>query len=313
MESEVFQHAVAGRDAPAGAVRTAAEPLCWEEPAQDTVPEPVPAEPTQPVTQEMPTELPQDASQDMSPEDPQTVAPDFRALPAQPAPMRQRRDPRNAQVRFLHAAGAGPLRLTLGSRLLTPRLLPGNLTGCFEVAPGFRALTVCDGENPLSLLYYGAVPFSPGERCTLAVVPSAAGLDLVRVDDGARHARFTDRACLRAVNLIYDSPALDVALTDGRVIFTDLRFKETTSFRRARAGEYDLYIGQTPFPLPGLWGDVETAADLSGAAERPLPGCAAEPLASLTLPARAGRNQTLYLLGDWRETPHARVRLVEDF
>ena len=82
------------------------------------------------------------------------------------------------------------------------------------------------------------------------MVRSANGLDLVRVDDRPCGITGTGWSCLRCVNLVYDSPGLDLVLTDGRVVFTDVRFKETTNYRRARPGRFDLYVAQTPGPSP---------------------------------------------------------------
>jgi len=218
-----------------------------------------------------------------------------------------------AQVRLLNAhLGGAALRFTLGPRLAASSVSPGVLTGYTPVSPGFRSVMLFDAALPWRLLYRAALPFAAGEMVTLAAVPAASGaLELVRVSDSPCFSRGTDRACLRVVNLLPDSPGLDLALTDGRVVFTDLRFKEVTAPRRAQRGRYDLYIAPTP---QAVCPDIETAQELPAVVTQGfLPGCAAtEPLAAFLLEARSGATQTLCLMGTCRPG-ELRVKLIENY
>jgi len=50
----------------------------------------------------------------------------------------------------------------------------------------------------------------------------------------------------------------DVLLADGRVIYTDVRFKETTSYKRIRPGTYEFFFAETNLaPIPSH-ADIET-------------------------------------------------------
>ena len=224
--------------------------------------------------------------------------------------------PSFAYVRFLNAVTDGvPLRVSLGNRLLATNLAPGSLTGYYTVSAGFRNLALADARFPWTVLFRSAVPFSNREIVTLAVVRSGAGVDLVRVDDRPCFSRGTNRSCVRTANLMYNSPGLDVILTDGRVVFSDVRFKEVTTFRRARAGQYDMYIAQTPYVLPLDYTDIETVEDMPVVIpDYFLPGYGAvEPLASVFLDARPGAMVTIYLMGNWNRSHNVRVRVVQNF
>lgn len=221
-----------------------------------------------------------------------------------------------AHVRFLNAVCDGaPLRLTLGHRLLATYLRPGHLTGYFKIPVGFRTLTLYDARYPHAPLFCSSLPFNPGEQITLAVVRSGGGVDLVRVDDSpACSSGWSDRGCLRLVNLAYNSPGLDLILTDGRVVFTDVRFKEVTTYRRARPGQYDLYIAQTPYTLPEQYTDIETVEELPmlwQEASFPNRGIS-EPLASFYLEARSGVCSTIYLMGNWNRSHYLRVLITDN-
>lgn len=226
-------------------------------------------------------------------------------------------DPGQARVRvrFLNAVTDGtPLRITLGNRLMATYLVPGHITGYFNVAPGFRPLVFSNANALWAPLYRSKLPFNPGEIITLAAVRSGGGMDLVRVDDSPTcEGRWAERGCIRLVNLAYNSPGLDLLLTDGRVVFTDVRFKEATTYRRARPGQYDMYVAQTPYSLPEGYDDIETVEELPLWGDDCTSCGMAEPLASFYLDAKAGVRSTIYLMGNWNRSRYLRTRIVDNY
>lgn len=85
----------------------------------------------------------------------------------------------------------------------------------------------------------------------MAIIPSAGGIDLMQISDTPCNNRPYGYSCFRVANLAYYSNPLDVILYDGRVVYSDVRFKEVTSFKRIRPGEYDFYSGRDqPAPHP---------------------------------------------------------------
>lgn len=221
-----------------------------------------------------------------------------------------------ASVRLLNAVTDGSaLRATLGNRLLLTSLTPGTWSGYFSVHAGFRVLTLYDAQYPWMIVYRAALPFSPGERATLAVVRCGSNLDIVRVDDRNCVCQGTNRACIRTINLVYNSPPFDVVLTDGRVVFTDVRFKEVTTYRRAWPGTYDMYLAQTPATDTGTQIDIETVEEMPIVVQNCfLPSCGVmEPLASFFLEARSGASENIYLMGNWNQSQNIHVRVIENY
>lgn len=231
--------------------------------------------------------------------------------PSAPLSRMSPENPPAAQVRFLNAVirDGENLRISTGNRLLSSSLAPGSVSEYFTVPTGFRPFAFYDAHYPWMLLFRSTIPLTAGDRVTLALIRSGAGVDLVRVDDRPCGIQNTDRACLRCVNLIHNSPGLDLILTDGRVVFTDVRFKEVSNYRRARPGRYDLYIAQTPAPPSPSLSDMETVEELPMVVVNWM----AEPLASLFLDLRAGGQMSLYLLGDWEAGRELRILPVENF
>ena len=223
--------------------------------------------------------------------------------------------PAQAYIRFLNAVvdEGAPLRITLGSHLLETGLAPRNLTAYATVPAGFRTLAFYDARFPWIILYRSNLSLAADEVVTLAVVRSGGGIDLVRVDDRP-YSGAVGRACLRMVNLIYNSPGLDLVLTDGRVVFTDTRFKEVSAYRRARPGRYDMYVAQTPCAPQQSDVDIETVEEMPVMLSNYfLPGCGVvEPLASFYQEARAGTRASIYLMGNWNVSPRMQVRIVEN-
>lgn len=230
--------------------------------------------------------------------------------PSAPLSRMSPEEPATAQVRFLNAVmgEVGGLRISTGNRLLSSSLAPGSLSEYFSVPVGFRPFSFFDAHYPWLLLFRSTIPLTAGDRATLALIRSGAGLDLVRVDDRPCGIQNTHRTCLRCVNLIHNSPGLDLILTDGRVVFTGVCFKEVTNYRRAQPGRYDLYIVQTPAPSSLPLPDMETVEELPMVVR-----WAPEPLASLFLDLRAGGQTSLYLLGNWEENQTLRALPVENF
>lgn len=232
-------------------------------------------------------------------------------LPSAPLPRMNPEPTSTARVRFLNAVtrNGEELRISTGNRLLSSALAPGSLSEYFTVPSGFRPFAIHSAAYPWMLLFRSTIPLTAGDVVTLALVRSGTGMDLVRVDDRPCGIQGTDRACLRCVNLIYNSPGLDLILTDGRVIFTDMRFKEATNYRRAMPGRYDLYIAQAPSLPPASLSDIETVEELPMV----VVNWTAEPLASFFLDLRAGEQASVYLLGNWAASGEIQVLPVKNF
>lgn len=225
--------------------------------------------------------------------------------------------PGSATVRFLNAAaGYDALRITVGNRVAASGLPFGSLTGYGRVGVGFRTVTVARAAAPREIIYRRTLPFTAGELATLAVVRTNIGLDIVRISDTPCRDHPNERACIRAVNLCWDAPALDVFLNDGRLVFNDVRYKETTDFRQAWPMDYGFYIAQTSYVPAPRFSDIETIEDSPVVAPGYfLPGVGGvTPLASFYINAKRNGIYTAYFLGSWNyPNPDLRVRVVEDF
>ena len=197
--------------------------------------------------------------------------------------------PRYASARFLNAAYGYPaFRIFVGGSRAVNFLGAGSISAYSRLNPGYRTVTVSGTDGYIYL--QKTLPFEAGSASTVAVINRAGGLDLIKIPDICCPPT-GNMANFRVSNLARNSGALDVLLADGRVIDTDVRFKETTSYKRIAPGAYEFLFAETnQLPAPA-YADIETL-DSAFIGMNPLPNT----VASLYLNVRARANYTVYLL-----------------
>ena len=205
-------------------------------------------------------------------------------LPVQPLPTIT-----YAAVRFLNAAYGYPaFRVYVGNHRAAGLLNFASLSGYTRLAAGYQTVTVTGTDGYIYI--QKTIPFESGGRFTVAVINRPGGLDLLRITDTCCFAP-SRAAHFRVGNLARNSGALDVLLPDGRAAYSDVRFKEITSFKRIAPGAYEFLFAETnQLPAPA-YTDIETL-DSAFIGANPLPDTAA----SVYLQVTRGRAYTVYLL-----------------
>ena len=197
--------------------------------------------------------------------------------------------PGSARVRFLNAAfNYPPLRISVSNSRFVNRLGYAAVTNYGRVRAGYQTVTV---SNPSGRIYIQkSMPFQADGLSTIAVIKTSGGLDLLQI---------ADRCCppsngsssFRVGNLAYNSSPMDVIMSDGRVIYGDLRYKEVSAFRRILPGTYQFFYANTSLtPMPsGL--EIEPLDPAWLGVYPPQ-----ETFGSLTLSVSGGEVITVYLL-----------------
>lgn len=93
-------------------------------------------------------------------------------------------------------------------------------------------------------------------------------------------------ACVRAANLSYNAPAVDVVNRTQRVVFDDLRFKNVAAYKQVMEGEQTFFVTET----------------MNGAE-----------VFDMTEWIEAGRMYTLYVIGDAYVFPGLTGIFTEDY
>ena len=208
---------------------------------------------------------------------------------------------RCCRVRFFHAAvQAGSLNVNVGSQRVASNLAFGNFSTYYCFAEGFRTVSLINAGSGRTLLLRKTVPMSYGEQLTFVIVNNAStgALELVRVNDTACSGQMGGFGCLRMANFLLGDTALDLLTADGRVLFSDVRYKETTLSRRLRPGSYRFVVANTPVRIEPRIQDVEMDQGEWRISQRYLPGYGEmDLLLSFGMQARRGVLSTAYIIG----------------
>lgn len=213
--------------------------------------------------------------------------------------------PRYARVRFLNAAfGYQPFRVLINNTRVVSWLNYGAVSSYRRVTSGYQTVTVTGTDGYIYL--QKTLPFQAGSGSTIAIINTASGLDLLQIPDSCC-APVQGKSNFRVSNLARNTGAMDVLLADGRTVFGDVRFKETTAFKSIQPGAYEFLFAETDqTPMP-TWLDIETL-DSAFIGMYPLPNM----VASLYLNVRPNLNYTAYLISSGMDHNAVQVMVTAD-
>lgn len=190
--------------------------------------------------------------------------------------------------------------MNVGSQRVATNLAFGNFSTYYCFGQGFRTVTVLNASSNRTVLLRKTVPMQAGETITFVLLNNASTgtLELSRIDDTSCSRQMGGFACLRMANFLLGSTALDMMTSDGRVVFSDVRYKENTLSRRLRPGSYSFYVVNTPPRIEPRIEDVELDDSDYRVSGRYLPGYGElSPVISFSLQARRGVMYTAYIIG----------------
>lgn len=213
-----------------------------------------------------------------------------------------------ATVRILNgAANYGALTVTVGGETVASDLPFAAATRYKNVQDGFQVVTVLASSYPRRILYRQVIPFVATISVTLALVNTVNGVGIQSVIDIPCMSSSRKLSCLRMVNLSYNSGPLDLVLEDGRVVFSDVRFKEVTQYKRAVEGTYNFKVLNSPNrPMP-IVSDISLINDLT----YQLSGNW-EALLEFSIDMKANIMYTIYVLGNDGYLPSLQPYILEN-
>ena len=212
------------------------------------------------------------------------------------------------KVRVLNgAANYGGLMVVIGDETITTDLPFGSATQYKEIQSGFQVVTVLATNYPRRIIYRQVLPFVANIPMTLALVNSVNGIDIQSIIDIPCINSSRKLACLRMINLSYNSGPLDLVLEDGRVVFSDVHFKEVTQYKRANEGEYHFKVVNSPNrPMP-IASDLTLINDLTYQI-----GGRWEALLDFSIDMEANIMYTIYIIGNDGYLPGLQPYILEN-
>ena len=164
--------------------------------------------------------------------------------------------PSASKVRFLNAGYGYPaFRIFVGNRRFVNLLNYASATTYGRVGAGYQTVTVTGTDGYIYI--QKTMPFQANAVTTIAIINTAGGLDLMQITDSCCPPG-NGFSSFRIGNLAYNSGPLDVIMSDGRVVWADLRFKEVPAFKRIMPGAYQFFYADTNLMPMATGQDIET-------------------------------------------------------
>ena len=164
--------------------------------------------------------------------------------------------PDQSTVMIIHASPDAPGVdiLVDNAKAVTNLGFPQN-TGYVNLSSGTRNVKV-NATGTSTTVINGDFDLAANNHYSVFAVDSVSKITvLVLADDLAAPA--SGKSHVRFVHLSPNAPAVDIGLTGGGVVFSDVAFKEHVDFTPLDAGTYDLEVrlagtSTTVLPLPGI-------------------------------------------------------------
>lgn len=149
-------------------------------------------------------------------------------------------------IRFLHGAvGYDALNVLIGNKPVVNRLQYGEVSSYFIETDEFKTINVVNPQGRKMLIASETFFFGEDDVYTIAFINGLNGLSMYLVPDIPCTLKRRGRSCVRAVNLSYNSPALDMTTQNGSVRFEDLRFKTISAYKQIQPGTQEFYVSET--------------------------------------------------------------------
>lgn len=200
-------------------------------------------------------------------------------------------NPRAGFARFLNAAsGYNPFVVFLNDNMFSKSLNFSEVTAYEQIGRGTQVVTIM-GENGY-IYVQKQVEFKDDEYITIAIINTESGLDIQVISDNGCD-RGNNMACVRAVNLAYNSGPLSVTIGNQYLTFLNLRYQDVADFESAWPGLYVYTVSRNMTArFPGFGGNVLLTAAVN---------------------LQRNRNYTMYLL-NWNRESNDTIKalIVED-
>jgi hypothetical protein len=106
---------------------------------------------------------------------------------------------------------------------------------------GTYGVAVTPAGQPGTVVLSADLPVTSGQDATVVAVGRVANIGVIALADD-NSAPAAGNAKVRFVHASPDAPAVDIAVTGGPVLFSNVAFKESASYAQVPAGTYNLEV-----------------------------------------------------------------------
>ena len=196
------------------------------------------------------------------------------------------RAPEKSFVRIFHASPNAPaVDIYLNNKIIARNLSYKQFTPYVSVAPGVYNVRIFPTGTTASPVINTNYTFRANVIQTIAASGNLNDIELLPFEE-PKLPQVPGKAHVRFVHLSPNTPAVDITLPNGNVIFKDISFEETSEYIPLSAGTYTLQARPT-----GTTNVVLTVPNVN---------------------LRTGRYYTVYAIGLLNETPALEVVIPLD-
>jgi len=145
-------------------------------------------------------------------------------------------------VRVLHAVPGGPnVDVYANDKLIANNLAYGNYTTYASLPDGTYKLTLYVAGSKDSPIISNMLTVSNNSYSTVAAIDTSNAIGFLRIMDSNGPIE-KDKSMIKFVHLSPNAPAVDITLPDGTILFSNVQFKQVTSYINVMPGNYILQV-----------------------------------------------------------------------
>lgn len=196
------------------------------------------------------------------------------------------RAPEKSFVRIFHASPDAPaIDVYLNDQIIARNLSYRQFTPYVSTAPGVYNVRVFSAGTTSNPIINTNINFRPNLIETIAATGRLNDIELIPYEE-PKLPQIAGKSYIRFVHLSPNTPAVDIALPNGNMLFKDISFEEASEYIPINAGTYTLQAKPT--------GTAEVVLNVPN------------------VNIRAGRYYTVYAIGLLNETPPLQVVIPLD-
>lgn len=161
-------------------------------------------------------------------------------------------NPSDAFYRLLHASPDAPaVDVYINDRVVARNLKYANFTSYFKAPGGLYSVKVFPVGQTNKSVIDTKLQLVPGSVSSIAVVGNLGDISLLPILEPLQGPT-TGYAMIRFSHLSPNTPTVDITLPDGKKLFKDVEFKETTGYIPLPPGNYTLQANPAGTDTPAL-------------------------------------------------------------
>lgn len=147
-----------------------------------------------------------------------------------------------SQLRILHAAAGAPnIDIYANGKMIVDNLSFSDITNYITVEPDNYKIEVYESGKKDTPISSEDIVLLPQTYSTSSMVLDEGSLVTFTLIDG-KVTKNTKAANLRFINLSTDSNLISLKLPNGKTLFNDVEYLETTNYYELSAGNYDFIL-----------------------------------------------------------------------